>query len=109
MKDYELMLIDEPQRLLITTTTEAEEQLQTEVYRVDDLLFSDRVAEVDQLIDPYLDQELTVEKRIRAKLLRTMSIDVEGVPLTEFAKRISRQIDEPVVIDVKSLEDAASA
>ncbi|MGD9644927.1 MAG: VIT domain-containing protein, partial [Pirellulales bacterium] len=100
----DLVLVDEPGQLIITTTEEAQNRLQTEVYPVADLLLSDRVASFDQLIDPYADHQLAREERIRQRLLKPIAVDFTETPLVDVAWALAQQLNIPVVVDEAALD-----
>lgn len=103
-----LVLEELPRGLLITTVSNAEEHLITEVLPVDDLLLGKPVTDLDLLSDPYYDQERLVENRIRAKLSRPCSLKFDDVPLKALAEQLSRSLDEPVWLDARAIEETAA-
>ena len=111
LEQADLVMLEEPHRLLITTEEEAlgEDGRSTEIYPVADLLFTDRVAEMDLLLDPYFDREAVAEKRIRAKLKRPMSVDFAEKPLEDVARQFAKSLGDTVMIDQKSLDDVGIA
>jgi len=100
----DLVLVEEPHRLLITTPEEAETRLTTEVYPLADLLVTDRVADVDLLVNPYYDHEAAVNARIRSKLKQPTSVEFVEKPLAEVARHFAKQLDEAVLIDSRALD-----
>lgn len=105
----DLVLVDEHDQLIITTTEEAQNRMQTEVYPVADLLLSDRVASFDQLVDPYADHQMASEARIRQRLLAPIPVDFTETPLTDVAWAFAQQLDIPVVLDIAALDGAGTA
>jgi len=105
LRPLELVLIEEPHRLLITTPEEAEERLTTEVYPVADLLYTDRVAPLASLNDPYMDRLETARKRINAKLKRTTTLEYMEAPLEEVAANLSELLNDVVLLDERALDN----
>jgi len=105
LRPLELVLIEEPHRLLITTSEEAEERLTTEVYPVADLLYTDRVAPLASLNDPYMDRLETARKRINAKLKRTATLEYMEAPLDEVAANLSELLNDVVLLDERELDN----
>ena len=105
LRPLELVLIEEPHRLLITTPEEAEGRLTTEVYPVADLLYTDRVAPLASLNDPYMDRLETARKRINAKLKRTTTLEYMEAPLEEVAANLSELLNDVVLLDERALDD----
>jgi len=105
LRPLELVLIEEPHRLLITTPEEAEGRLTTEVYPVADLLYTDRVAPLASLNDPYMDRLEAARKRIKAKLKQTMTIEYTEAPLDEVASNLSELLNDAVLLDERALDD----
>jgi hypothetical protein len=103
-----LSLQEEPHRLLITTPEQAESSLTTEVYPVADLLLTDRVAERNLLVDPYLDGQLAAEERIRTKLQRPINVEFRQTPLDNVIKQLAGLLDDTILVDVKALGDVGA-
>ncbi|MCR4412352.1 MAG: VIT domain-containing protein, partial [Thermoguttaceae bacterium] len=106
LRQKELVLLEEPHRLLITTPEEAGNRLSTEVYPVGDLLLPGRTAEVSQLAMPYLDVELAAFHRIRRKLRQPVTAKYREVPLGTVVSEVARTLGDNVAIDEKALADA---
>ncbi|MBX9791557.1 MAG: hypothetical protein K2Y37_21765 [Pirellulales bacterium] len=106
LMSHDLVLMDEPDQLIITTTEEAQNRMQTEVYPVADLLLTDRVASFDQLIDPYADHQSASEAHIRQRLTTPIPVNFTETPLTDVAWSFAEQLKIPVVLDTASLDDA---
>jgi len=100
-----LTAIEEPHRLLITTADRAGQRFRGEVYPVADLFLAGRVADLDQLADPYLDRQLAARERIRGKLRRPVTVRYENRPLGSVIQDVARQLDDNVLVDTKALEE----
>ena len=107
LAQQDLVMIEEPNRILITTDHEAESRLATRVYPVADLYLKNRVPRLDSLANPYFDREELVRKRIQAKLNRPISVEFQETPLEEVAYHLAGLLDDTVLIDQKALEDVA--
>ena len=105
LRQANLVLQEEPYRLLITTPEEADNRLSTEVYPVADLMATDRLPDRGQLANPYLDHELAAEARIRAKLERPISVDFRGTPLRKVIDRVAGLLDDAVLVDERALNE----
>jgi len=105
LRPLELVMIEEPHRLLITTPEEAEERLTTEIYPVADLLYTDRVAPLASLYDPYMDRLEAARKRIKAKLEQRITVEYLEAPLDEVAANLSELLNDVVLLDEKALDD----
>jgi len=109
LAQQKLALIEEPYRLLITSQEEAEQRMTTDVYPLDDLLFTERVAHRGLLVHPYADAEETARERIREKLRRPMTLNNVDRPLRTVLEELARALNDTVVIDRTALEEAGVA
>jgi len=105
LKSLNLMLMEEPHRLLITTPEEFESRLTTEVYPVADLLNTSRVAPPWLLGNPYLGRDEAARRRIEAKLKRPLSVRYQNKPLADVVAELAAALDEPVLVDQRGLDD----
>ncbi len=100
-----LLLLEEPNRLLITTPESAESRLMLEVYPVADLLDSTQVAPPWLLNNPYLDHDEAARSRIEAKLKRPLDARFERTPLADVITRLATDLGEPLWTDQAALSD----
>ena len=105
LQQNDLVLLDEPYRLLITSGEYAANQLSTEVYPVADLLLGNRVAPPGLLGNPYLDRESAAHQRISEKLRKPISVKFDRVPLVDVIDHFARQLDDAMVVDTKALDE----
>ena len=102
---FAITILAEPDRLVVTTPEEAEVRLSHEVYPVADLFLADRITPPGLLADPWLDLELAAEARIRRQLDRPMAFHAQDMSLAEAALLMATQVDIPLVIDDRALDD----
>ncbi len=106
LKRFDLAVVQREGGLLITTREEADELQETRVYPLADLMFPDRVASRDQLfLDPFLEREEMVGRRLREKLKRPVSLHFRDVTLEDAIKDFAEKFDDNVLVDLRSLED----
>jgi hypothetical protein len=104
LEPLELVMIEEPHRLLITTVDAAlEERLSTEVYPVDDLVYTDRLPALWTLSDPYLDRDERSRRRLDAKLRQPVTADLKDVPLQQVVDQLAGLLGETIVLDHRAL------
>jgi tetratricopeptide (TPR) repeat protein len=104
LKALDLVLSEEPHRLLITTKENLPST--TEVYPVADLLFTDRVAPPELLSNPLVDHFEKARRRIEGKLKQPVTLDYVEVPLRDVAADLAARLAEPVLLDSKALAQA---
>ncbi|MHB8899325.1 MAG: VIT domain-containing protein, partial [Thermoguttaceae bacterium] len=107
LEQVDLVMIEEADRILITTPEEAELRLKTEVYPVADLYLEDHAIQLESLSNAYLDCDQAAQRRIESKLDRPISVDLEKMPLDEAMEHLARELDDTVLIDHRSLEDVS--
>ena len=100
-----LVMIEEPNRILITTKEEAEVRQTTKVYPVADLYLKERPPQLDLLANPYLDRDDLAEVRIWSKLSRPISVDFRETPLSKVVDHLAGVLDDTVLVDQRALED----
>jgi hypothetical protein len=105
LQPLELVLIEEPHRLLITTEEGFLVRLTTEVYPVDDLVYADRVPALWSLNDPYLQRDEQSRRRLDAKLRQPSTADFTDVPLQQAVDWLAEQLGETVLLDHRELRD----
>jgi hypothetical protein len=105
LRQLNLVLLEEPYRLLITTAEKADSTLFPEVIPVADLLFTDRTAAPVLLVDPYADRQQQAADRIRSKLKRPISLSFVKKPLGRVLADLSAQLSENLLVDHKALRD----
>lgn len=103
----DLAIVEEPNRILITTPEEAEIRLRTEVYPVADLYLKDHPIRLESLSNPYLDCDEAAKRRIESKLDRPISVDFEKTPLDQAMAHLAQELDDTVLIDHEGLDDVA--
>jgi len=103
---FDLVVVQREDGLLVTTAEEADEIRETRVYPLADLLFTDRVAPRDKLfLDPILQREELVGRRLHEKLKRPVSIRYRNVALEDAIKDFAEKFDDNVLVDLRSLGD----
>jgi tetratricopeptide (TPR) repeat protein len=107
LSQIDLVMIEEPNRILLTTEEEAELRRGVEVYPLADLYLTNRVSPLDLLANPYLDRNQAAEARIRAKLERPISVKFSEAPLTRVVEHLASVLNDTVIIDRQALEDVA--
>ncbi len=105
LRQLGLVLVEEPDRLLITTPEGVDSRLTTEVYPVADLMFTDRTTPPWLLVNPYLDQQQRARQRLESKLKRKLTIEYREQPLDEVIADLGGKLGEIILIDDKSLDD----
>jgi hypothetical protein len=105
LRQTDLVLLEEPHCLLITTLEEAETKLALEVYPVGDLYTAERPADLGLLADPYLDRQMAAERRIKSKLARSVSVDFRKDRLQDVVEKMAQLMGDTVLLDTKALED----
>jgi hypothetical protein len=105
LQPLELVLIEEPHRLLITTEEGFWERLTTEVYPVDDLVYADRAPALWSLNDPYLQRDEQSRRRLDAKLRQPSTADFTDVPLQQVVDWLAEQLGETILLDHRELRD----
>ncbi len=105
LRQWDLTLVEQPHRLLITTPEQAECMLFSEIYPVADLLYTDRVAEPGWMVDPFHDRAEAARHRIAKALKRPISVSFEKCPLHEVVAELARQLDDALVVDRRALDD----
>lgn len=105
LRQFDLALLEQPHRLLITTPEKAEYQLTTEVVPVADLLFTDRTAEPSLLIDPYSDCDEAAAQRLREKLKQPINVHFVEAPLEQVLLHVAQQLNDNLVLDGKALSE----
>ena len=103
----DLAMVEEPNRILITTPEEAELRLWTAVYPVADLYLKDHPIRLESLSNPYLDCDEAAKERIESKLDRPISVDFEKTALDMAMAHLAQELDDTVLIDHIALEDVA--
>ena len=106
LSQHDLTLVEEPDRLAITTVDEAGQRLKTHLYPVSDLLFTERIAAPGELIDTYADRDEAVAQRLRNKLRQPSQLVERRVRLNWLVEQIADALGEGVMLDQESLEDA---
>ena len=106
LQDLDLTLIHDPDGITITTIDIANEQLQTHIYQVGDLIRTDLPTDPALLRDPMFEVEDEAEQRIQEKLRRRISLNLNDAPLADVVRQIADELDENVVLDVISLEES---
>jgi Ca-activated chloride channel homolog len=99
LEPLELVMIEEPHRLLITSVDAVVELLVTEFYPVDDLVYTDRLPTLWSLSDPYLDRDERSRRRLDAKLQQPVTADLENIPLQQAVDRLASLLGETIVLD----------
>jgi hypothetical protein len=107
LSQRDLVMIEEPNRILVTTEEEAEARVATDVYPVADLYLQDRMPRLESLANPYLDRDQMAEARIWAKLDKPISVHFQRTPLTEVVDHLAQVLDDTVLIDQRALDDLA--
>lgn len=107
LSQIDLVMIEEPNRILLTTDHQAELRRGVEVYPLADLYLENRVSPLDLLANPYLDRNQAAEARIRVKLDRPISVEFEETPLTQVVEHLAGALNDTVIIDRQALEDVA--
>jgi len=105
LRPLDLVMIEEPHRLLITTEEVAEQRLSTEIYPVDDLVYTDRASALWALSNPYLQREETARGRLDAKMKRPLAVEYKDTPLEQVVDDLATTLGESVLIDERALED----
>ena len=105
LQQWGLTLVEEPHRLLITTEEEAESRLTTEIYPVADLYFTDRTTPPWRLVDPYLDRQIQVRRRLESKLQRPVTIECRDRPWADVVWDLAGKLDDTFLIDAAALDD----
>ena len=107
LSQLDLVMIEEPNRILLTTDEELEWRRGVEVYPLADLYLENRVPTLDLLANPYLDRNQAAEARIRTKLDRPISVEFEETPLTQVVEHLAGVLNDTVIIDRQALEDVS--
>ncbi len=107
LNQIDLVMVEEPNRILITTPEEAELRLRTEVYPVADLYLKDHPIRLESLSNPYLDCDEAAKRRIESKLDHPVSVDFEKTPLDQAMAHLAQELDDTVLIDHEALDDVA--
>ena len=97
--------VEEPHQLLITTPEQAESRLTTEVYPIDDLLFTDRTTPPWLLMDPYLDQQQRALQRLESKLKRPVTLEYRDMPLSDVVADVAVRLNDIILVNHEALED----
>ena len=105
MRQLNLVLVEEPHQLLITTPERPESRLTTELYPIADLLFTDRTTPPWLLMDPYLDQQQRVFQRLESKLKRRVTLAYHDTPLSDVVADVASKLNDVILVDHKALED----
>ena len=105
LKSLDLVLVEEPHRLLITIPEEAETLLTTEVYPLADLYSAAGPRDLGLLSNPYLDHDEAAERRLQGKLQRPGSFDFREKPLGEALREIAEALDDTIVVDQRAIDD----
>lgn len=107
LQRLELELIEDHDRLVITTVNKASESnLPVEIYPLDDLFISAEPVNRQRLaFSPREQKRWDAECRLRRKLSEPMSFNFGEVSLTDAANALAKQWDENVVLDFEALED----
>ncbi len=103
LEPLELVMIEEPYRLLITSVDAEVKPLVTEIYPVDDLVYTDRLPALWDLSDPYLDLDERSRRRLEAKLRQPVTADMENIPLQQAVDRLASLLGETIVLDHRSI------
>ena len=94
-----LVLVDEPDRLLITSRSASATKLRAIVYPVADLFRTDRVAESAQLLSPLFDQEQLARHRIQEKLAVPRALDLNDTTFEVAMERLAETLGGNVVVN----------
>ncbi|NQT14957.1 MAG: hypothetical protein HQ582_19535 [Planctomycetes bacterium] len=105
LRQLDLVLVEEPHRLLITTPEEVEYGLETEVYPVADLLHLDRVADEPLLAHPYLDHNERSRREIESRLKRPVTIDFQDFPLNLAVAHFAEVLGSTMLVDLRALDN----
>jgi hypothetical protein len=106
LRQLDLVCVEEPHRLLITTPEEAEMRLATEVYPIADLLFTDRSTPPWLLAHPYLERQQHVRQRLESKLQQPITIECRARPLADVVLDLASILNDTVLIDQQALNDS---
>lgn len=107
LEPLELVMIEEPYRLLITSVDAVVGPLVTEIYPVEDLVYTDRLPALWTLSDPYLDRDERSRRRLDAKLRQPVTADLEDIPLQQAVDQLAGLLGETIVLDrrARALDD----
>ncbi|MDY0165074.1 MAG: hypothetical protein RBS80_00935 [Thermoguttaceae bacterium] len=97
--------VAKPGGLVITSRERVEEHLHIEIYPVADLFLSNHPTPPELLADPVFDAERAAEARIRANPKRPVTLDAVERPLADLLFDIAAQVDVPLVIDGRDMDD----
>jgi hypothetical protein len=109
LRQLGLVLIDEKDRILITTPEVAESRLITDVYPVADLIFTDRVTPLWMLMNPILDRQERLQREWKSRLKQPLSLEVHETPLEKVVEQLATSLHAAVLLDHKSLADLGIA
>ncbi len=109
LRQLGLVLIDEKDRILITTPEVAESRMITDVYPVADLIFTDRVTPLWMLMNPILDRQERLQREWKSRLKQPLSLEVHETPLEKVVEQLATSLHAAVLLDHKSLADLGIA
>ncbi|MCO6453818.1 MAG: hypothetical protein J5I93_00765, partial [Pirellulaceae bacterium] len=110
LNQHDLVLVEDDDRLLITTQEETEGRQTTRLLPVDDLLISDRATPLERLAaDPREQLKLDAEQRLRRRLLQPLSIDLREVPLEKALQEFQTLLGDNLLVDLRGLRDIGQA
>jgi hypothetical protein len=95
--------------LMLTTTTNAGERLETRLYPVRDLILSTAPTDMSLLGDADLDGSLSSMRRLEKRLDQKMSVDFEELPLEEALEFVRQGIEDNMLLDRQSMIDEGVA
>ena len=109
LNQWNLKLVEEPRRLVITTKTEAIEHRKRVLFPVQDLITKDPKFDFDDLQDPIFDREQQILQRIETKLKKLTSLHLKGASLEDLIARMRQELDENILIDKVKLAEESVA
>jgi Ca-activated chloride channel homolog len=108
LAQHNLVLVEEPYRLLITTRDESEKDIHqiARFYPAADLLVGSTPPGFDALADPYLAHEEAARRRIQEALQRPISLDLHRQSLREALAALARKIGDTILVDANAIVEA---
>ena len=104
-----LQIVEEPQRILITTRTVCLPRRPLVLIPVNDLLSKNPQFDLNELDDPISARHQAATRRIEAKLQKLVTFDFRESSLEDVVQQLRQELDENVVIDGARLEEESVA
>lgn len=105
LDQFNLTLVEEPRRLVITTKTEGIAARRRVLFPIQDLVAKDPKFDLNDIQDPVFDREQQFLERLEAKLKKLTTIHLRDASLSDLVARLQRELDENILIDTARLEE----